>query len=81
VDPRKITQEDLCLLETPDNIHGKQFLSTDSDNPCMWEIIGYARKRDKTVTYDVLFEDCVDPILVEEKEMKAMLADSLLFAA
>ena len=82
VDPRKITEEDLQMFETPDNIHGKQFiLSPDSDKPCIFEVIGYAKKRDKTITYDVLFEDCEDPIPVDEEEMKGMLADSHFFPA
>jgi hypothetical protein len=82
VDPRRITAEDLRLFEIPDNLHGKQFLlSPDSDESCMYDVIGYSRKRDKTVTYDVLFDDCVDPIPVEVKEMMGMLEDSLYFPA
>jgi hypothetical protein len=81
-DPRRITAEDLRLFEIPDNLHGKQFLlSPDSDESSMYEVIGYSRKRDKTVTYDVLFDDCVDPVPVDAKEMKGMLEDSLYFPA
>ena len=79
-DPRRITPEDLRLFETPDNLHGKQFLLLpDSDDSCMYEIIGYSRKRDKTVIYDVLFENCEDPFPVDKKEMMSMLEDSLYF--
>jgi hypothetical protein len=82
VEPRRVTPEDLRLFEIPDNLHGKQFLlSPDSDESCMYEVIGYSRKRDKTVTYDVLFDDCEDPIPVEVKEMMGMLEDSLHFPA
>jgi hypothetical protein len=80
VDPRRITAEDLRLFKIPDNLHGKQFiLSSDGDDEesCMYEVISYSRKRDKTVTYDVLFDNCEDPIPVEAKEMIGMLEDSL----
>jgi hypothetical protein len=80
VDPRRITPEELRLFKIPDNLHGKQFvLSPDSDESCMYEVIGYSRKRDKTVTYDVLFDDCVDPVPVDGQEMMGMLEDSLYF--
>lgn len=80
VDPRQITEEDLKAFEIPDHLHGKQFI-LNGDEPCMYEVIGYSRKRDKTITYDVLFEDWEDPVTIDEKEMKGMLADSLFFAA
>ena len=38
-------------------------------------------KRDMTITIDVLFEDCKDPISVEAKEMMGMLKDSLYYPA
>ncbi|KAF8273180.1 hypothetical protein EI94DRAFT_1826456 [Lactarius quietus] len=79
-DPRRISAEDLQLFQIPDNLHGKKFLlSPDSDESGMYEVIGYARKRDKTVTYDVLFDDCEDPVSVTAKEMMGMLEDSLYF--
>jgi hypothetical protein len=82
VDPRRITADDLRLFEIPDNLHGKQFLlSPDSDESCMYEVIGYSRKRDKTVTYDILFGNCGDPFPVDGKEMMRMLEDSLYFPA
>jgi hypothetical protein len=83
-DPRPITPEDIRLFETPDNLHGKQFLllpDNDDDESCMYEVMGYSRKRDKTVIFDVLFDDCQDPILVDEKEMMGMLENSLYFPA
>jgi hypothetical protein len=79
-DPRRITAEDLQLFQIPGNLHGKKFiLSPDSDESGVYEVIGYAMKRDKTVTYDVLFDDCEDPVLVTAKEMMGMLEDSLYF--
>ena len=81
-DPRRITPEDLRLFEIPDNLHGKQFiLSPDSDESCVYEVIGYSRKRDKTVVYDVLFDDCEDPLPMDGKEIMSMLEDSLYFPA
>ena len=83
VDPRRITTEEYCLFEIPDNLLGKQFLLSpdDSNASCMYEVIGYTRKRDKMITFDVLFDDCEDPIPVEVKEMVGMLKDSLYFPA
>ena len=74
--------EDLRLFETPDNLYGMQFLlSPNGDESCMYEIIIYSRKRDKPVTYDVLFENCEDPIPVVEKDMMSVREDSLHFQA
>jgi hypothetical protein len=87
VDPRPITAEELRLFQSPENLHGKpcgkQFLLTDSDPPGMYEVIGYSRKRDRTVTYDVLFDDCEDPMMipVEAEGMMGMLKDSFYFPA
>jgi len=47
----------------------------------MYEVISYTRKRDKTVTYDVLFDDCKDPITVDAKEIMRLLEDSLYLPA
>jgi len=82
VDPRQITTEELKLFEIPDNLHGKHFLlSPDSDDESgIYEVIGYTRKRDKTVTYNVLFDDCGE-VPVEANEMMEMLKDSLYFPA
>lgn len=83
-DPRCITPEDLQLFNIPDNLHGRKFLlihdgDDDDDEPHMYEVIGYSRKRDKTIMYDVLFEDRESPMLVDEKEMAGLLEDSLYF--
>ena len=43
----------------------------------MYEVIGYYRERDKSVQYDVLFEDCDNYIRVDAKEMMGMLENSL----
>jgi hypothetical protein len=78
VESRRITAEELRLFQNPDNLHGKHFvLSADNDESVMYEVIGYSRKRDRTVEYDVLFDDCGDPIMVNAKDMVAMLEDSL----
>jgi hypothetical protein len=45
----------------------------------MYEVIGYHRKRDKSVEYDVLFDDCEDPILFDAGEMMRLLEDSLYY--
>lgn len=45
----------------------------------MYEVIGYSKKRDETIQYQVLFDDCVDPITVNSDEMMAMLEDSIIF--
>ena len=83
VEPRHITVQELQLFQDPDNLHGKRFvLSPDSsDDSETYEVIGYSKKRDKTVEYDVLFDECEDPIkdpiTVTTKEMMEMLKDSL----
>ncbi|KAI9453424.1 hypothetical protein BJY52DRAFT_1289528 [Lactarius psammicola] len=80
VEPRNITNEELQLFQNPDHLHGKQFLlSPNSGDSELFKVIGYSKKWDKMVTYDVLFDDCEDPIMVNEKEMMGMLGDSLYF--
>lgn len=74
----------MCLVtckfaQQPDRVHGKQFVLSgdnhDGDSG-MYKIIGYSRKRDRTVIYNVLFNDREDPIMANTKEMMAMLEDS-----
>jgi hypothetical protein len=74
IEPRHITAEELRLFRDPENLHGKQFVLYDSG---MYEVIGYSRKRDRTIEYEVLFDDCGDPIMVNATEIMAMLEDSL----
>ena len=82
VELRRITPEELRLFQNPDDLHGKQFvLSADNDDSGKYEVIGYSKKRDRTVEYDVLFDGCVDSIMVNGKEMMAMLEDSLYLPA
>ncbi|KAF8342329.1 uncharacterized protein EI90DRAFT_3032913 [Cantharellus anzutake] len=77
-EPRRLTPEERQLFQNPDELHGKQFvLSHDSDGSGMYEIIGYHRKRDKSVQYEVLFDDCEDPMLLDGGEVMKMLEDSL----
>ena len=66
----------LQVFEIPDRKHF--LLSPDSEESCINEIIGYTRKRHKTVTYDVLFNDDCWEVPVEVKDMMEMLQDSLL---
>ena len=47
----------------------------------MYEVIAYSKARDKTVRYDVLFDDCDDPITVDAREMMCMLEESLYLPA
>jgi hypothetical protein len=82
VEPKRITPEELQLFRHPDALHGKQFiLSPDTDDSGMYEVIGYCRKRNKSVRYEVLFDDCEDPITVDSKEMMDMLQNSLYLPA
>jgi len=71
------------LFQNPDKLHGKQFIiSPDTDDSGMYEVIGYCKRKDKPVQYDVLFEDCAgDPIRVDAGEMMSMLEDSLYLPA
>ena len=82
VEPRPITTEDLRLFQIPDNLHGKQFIpSPGSDKSCVYEIIGYTKKRDNVVIYDALYDDFPDSIPADANEMMRMLDDSLYFPA
>lgn len=80
--PRELTAEDLRSLENPEELHGKKFLlSPGTEDAIMYEVIGYARARDRRVWYDVLFDDCDDPVLVDAEEMMRLLADSQFYVA
>lgn len=81
VEPRHITAEELQLFQDPETLHGKQFVLSANDDSGLYEVIGCSRKRDKTVGYDVLFEEIGDPILVNAKEMMVMLEDGLYLPA
>lgn len=82
VEPRRITAEELRLFQNPENLHGKQFvLWADTCDSVMYEVIGYSRKRDRTVEYDILFDDYKDPIVMNTKEMMGMLEDCLYLPA
>lgn len=78
VKPRPITTNE---FQNPDDLLGRQFIfSEDAEpkDPGMYEVVGYYTGRDKSIEYDVLFEDCDDdPIRVGAKEMLEMLEDSL----
>jgi len=75
--PMPITAQELRLFKSPDFLHGKQFiLSPDTDDSGTYEVVGYSKNRDQTVQFDVLFDDCEDPIKVDAEEMMGMLRDS-----
>ena len=64
----------------PDMLHGKRFvLSPNSGESVGFEVIGYYKKRDKSIEYELLFDDCADdPIRVGPEEMKNLLQESHL---
>ncbi|KAF9783942.1 hypothetical protein BJ322DRAFT_887153 [Thelephora terrestris] len=71
VEPRRTTAEDLRSFKLPENLHGKRFtLSPDAGDSGTYEVIGYRRERDNSVTYELLFEDCEDPIETTAEEME-----------
>jgi hypothetical protein len=80
--PRCLTADEIQSFKIPDNLLGEHFvLSPDSEDPVMYEVVGFYKGRDKSVQYDVVFEDCDDdPIRVDAKEMLRMLEDSLYLA-
>ena len=79
VEPRLLTAEERQLFQNPDELRGKKFVLTpNSGDAGMFEVIGYHWKRDKSVQYDILFDDCGGaPILLDEGELMNMLEDSL----
>ncbi|KAF8335771.1 uncharacterized protein EI90DRAFT_3120054 [Cantharellus anzutake] len=78
VEPRPLTPEEHQLFQNPDKLHGKRFvLSPHTEESGVYEVIGYHKKRDSSVQYDVLFDDCDDPILLKAREVMRMLEDSL----
>jgi len=84
VDPRPITAEELELFQDPKNLHAKQFILSPEmpDESSMYEVTSYRKKRDKTVQFEVLFDDIPDPIRVDSMEkMMNMLKDSLYLPA
>ena len=73
VEPRHITIEEHQLFRNPENLHGKMF-TLSSDDSALYEVIGYHKKRDKTVEYEILFDDCHgDSFTIGEEEMANML--------
>jgi hypothetical protein len=82
VKPRSITTEELQLFQIPDYLHGKQFvIKHDSDDLAMYEVVGYYKERDKSVHFDILFNNCDDHIWVSRVEMMGMLEKSLYVPA
>ena len=78
VEPRCLTTKEHQGFQNPDKLHEKQFiLSPHTNNSVKYKVIGYHKKRDKSVQYDVLFDDCGDLILLNVEEVMKMLEDSL----
>jgi hypothetical protein len=76
-EPSRLTDEERQLFQNPDKLHRKQFvLSPHTEDSVLYEVIGYRRKRDNSVQYEVLFDDGDGPILLEAGEMMSMLEDS-----
>ncbi|KAF8314377.1 uncharacterized protein EI90DRAFT_3136049 [Cantharellus anzutake] len=56
-------------------------LSPHTEGSGVYEVIGYHRKRDNSVEYDVLFDDCDTPILLEAVYLLIPLPIVHLFAS
>ena len=70
---RNVTTTDMEEFQNPDNLLKKRFMeSLDPDN----EIHGYRRRKNGTVQYEVLWEDCDEPLDVDEDEMMSMVKES-----
>lgn len=74
--PRRIATGE---FQTPEDLLGRRFIfSEDAEDSGEYEVAGYYMGRNKSIEFDVLFEDCDDdPIRVGSKEMTGMLEDSL----
>jgi len=52
-------------------------LQHNIDNLERYEVVGYHKKRDKSIVYEVLFESIPqDPIMCDAKDMEQLLWDS-----
>ena len=77
VETRSISVEDIVSFQNPDNLLGKQFVfSPDTESSGSYEVVAYCKGKDKAIQYEVLFEDCPDPIKFDTKGMMDMLNDS-----
>jgi hypothetical protein len=64
-------------FQNPDNLLGKRFmLSLDPDNCDLYEIFKYRKRQNGTVQYEVLWEECDEPIEIDADEMMCMLKES-----
>ena len=76
-----MTSKDLQEFEVPDNLHSKSFVfSPDSGDTGRYRVVGYCKGRDKSVHYDILFDNLNDPIRVVAKEMMELIGNSLLLS-
>ena len=77
---RQVTPEDLQRFKNPENLIGARFLlSPETPEQILWQVVSYTRTLNRGVKYDVIFDDCDDPISVEEEEMAGMIENSLYY--
>ena len=68
------------MLQDPEKLIGARFLlSPDTSEATLWQVVSYTRTLNRGVKYDVIFDDCDDPISVEEEEMAGMIENSLYY--
>jgi hypothetical protein len=79
IDPKHISAEDMQSFKNPDNLNGRQFvLSPNTEESGMYEVVRFYKGKYSEVQYDIIFEDCPDPIQINIKEMVEMLKRSLM---
>ncbi|THG99154.1 hypothetical protein EW026_g3142 [Hermanssonia centrifuga] len=69
------------FMGQPDLLHGRKFLmSPDTEDEAMFEVVSYTRARDKSLRFEILFEDCDDSSLtIDQEEMNSMLEESYIY--
>ncbi|KAH7903917.1 hypothetical protein BJ138DRAFT_1167418 [Hygrophoropsis aurantiaca] len=77
-EPRKLSPDELASFKDTERLHGQRFLlppdTRDTEEAQVaYEVIGYARARDRSLRYDVLFDDCEDPIHYDEAGMRRIV--------
>jgi hypothetical protein len=61
--------------------HWQFLIASDTDDAGIYEIVSYCRLKDKSLCYDVQFNDCDDTITLDEEELWNMLVYSLYILA
>ncbi len=81
VAPKALSAGELqSFVGQPDLLHGRKFLlSPNTEDEIMFEVVSYMRARDKTVRFEILFEDCGDSLMVDQEEMNSMLEDCHIY--